>query len=172
MQCDDEVEENRAWRDGARIVEVATPEQWQTYHDIRRTVLFEARGLTGYDENHPDDRMPGHLPVLLMFGTTPVGAARLDLVGDREACVRTVAIRQDSQRRGFGRALMAGLDDIAARHGVRKLNVHAAPEAVGFYEALGWAVVDAARDNPMLMKELVTDVGPAEARLQAESSER
>ncbi|MGR4842383.1 hypothetical protein ACIPSK_07095 [Rhizobium sp. LARHSG275] len=37
--------------DIAGIVEVATPEQWQAYHDIRRTVLFEALGLTGYNAN-------------------------------------------------------------------------------------------------------------------------
>ena len=170
MQCDDDdrkvsnlgldkilFEENRAWQDAVWIVEVATPEQWQSYHDIRRTVLFEARGLTGYNANHPDDRMQGHMPVLLMFRTTPVGTARLDVMGDREACVRTVAIRQDFQRRGLGRALMAGLDDIAVRHGVRRLTVHSAPDAVGFYEALGWIIVDAARENPLLAKELRTD---------------
>ncbi|MBB2749762.1 UNVERIFIED_ORG: GNAT superfamily N-acetyltransferase [Rhizobium aethiopicum] len=151
-------EENRAWQDGAWVVEVATPEQWQSYHDIRRSVLFEARGLTGYNANHPDDRMQGHMPVLLMFRTTPVGAARLDLMGDSEACVRTVAIHREFQGRGFGRALMAGLDDLAARHGVGRLTVHAAPDAVGFYEALGWIIVEAAIDNPLLGKELQADV--------------
>ncbi|WP_155249502.1 GNAT family N-acetyltransferase [Rhizobium etli] len=46
-----------------------------------------------------------------MFSTTPVGAARLDFLKDGEACVRTVAIHQEYQRRGFGRAIMAGLGE-------------------------------------------------------------
>jgi hypothetical protein len=28
----------------------------------RRAVLFEARGLIGYEANHPDDRRGGHFP--------------------------------------------------------------------------------------------------------------
>ena len=81
-------------------------------------------------------------------------SARLDLMDDATACVRTVAIKPEFQRRGFGRALMAGLDKIAAGHGVKRLVVHAARDAVSFYEALGWSVVDAGRDNPLLTKEL------------------
>lgn len=43
-------------RDGLMLIKVSTSEQWNDYHDIRRTVLYDARGLTGYDANHPDDR--------------------------------------------------------------------------------------------------------------------
>ncbi|MBY5358380.1 hypothetical protein HFO94_33625 [Rhizobium leguminosarum] len=59
--------------DIAGIVEVATPGQWQAYQDIRRTVLFEALGLTGHNAN---------LSVLLVSMSW----------GNSEACVRTVAI--------------------------------------------------------------------------------
>ncbi|PDT30784.1 GNAT family N-acetyltransferase [Rhizobium sp. L9] len=145
---------NEPRQNDLRVVQVSTPQQWEAYHEIRRSVLFDVRGLAGYDANHPDDRMPGHLPMLLMIGSTPVGAARLDLIGDNEATVRTVAIHSDFQRRGLGRALMKGLDEFAALHGIERLMVHAARDAVGFYEALGWTIIDAARENPVLMKEL------------------
>jgi len=148
------------WEDIAEltvnVVQVSTDEQWQAYHDIRRTVLFEARGLIGYDANHPDDRMPGHIPLLLMLGSRPVGAARLDLMSDETACVRTVAIKADFQRKGYGRTLMARLEAFASSHGVERLLVNAAQDAVGFYRALGWTVVDAERDNPMLTKEFAS----------------
>ncbi|MDP9808114.1 GNAT superfamily N-acetyltransferase [Rhizobium tibeticum] len=150
------------WEDIAEltleVVNVTTDEQWRAYHGIRRTILFEARGLTGYDANHPDDRMPGHIPLLLMLGSRAVGAARLDLMADREACVRTVAIKQDFQRKGYGRALMVHLEALASSHSVEKLVVNAARDAVGFYRAFGWTIVDAVRDNPVLTKELGTDV--------------
>ena len=38
--------------------------EWRAYHDIRRRVLFEARGEP-YDENHPDEHASGNYPKLL-----------------------------------------------------------------------------------------------------------
>lgn len=150
------------WEDlselAVNVVPVTTHEHWQAYHDIRRTVLFEARGLIGYDADHPDDRMPGHTPLLLIHGRTPIGAARLDLMEDGAARVRTVAIKSEHQGNGYGRILMSCLEKIASRHGVKRLVVNAARDAVGFYEALGWAIVDAARDSPMLIKQIANSL--------------
>lgn len=92
------------------VVQVSADEHWNAYHDIRRAVLFEARGLIGYDANHPDDRRDGHFPLLLLLENTPVGAARLDLMDDAAAWVRTVAIRAECQGKGYGRLLMAFSD--------------------------------------------------------------
>jgi hypothetical protein len=39
---------------------------WAAYHDIRRRVLFEERGSGAYDENHPDDRLAGNHPKVLI----------------------------------------------------------------------------------------------------------
>ncbi|WP_245497540.1 GNAT family N-acetyltransferase [Rhizobium ruizarguesonis] len=82
------------------VVQVSADEHWNAYHDIRRAVLFEARGLIGYDASHPDDRRDGYFPLLLLLENTPVGAARLDLMDDAAACVRTVAIRTECQGKG------------------------------------------------------------------------
>ncbi|WP_245510019.1 GNAT family N-acetyltransferase [Rhizobium leguminosarum] len=82
------------------VVQVFADEHWNAYHDIRRAVLFEARGLIGYDANHPDDRRDGHFPLLLLLENTPVGAARLDLMSEQTAWVRTVAIRAECQGKG------------------------------------------------------------------------
>nr|WP_281005311.1 GNAT family N-acetyltransferase [Mesorhizobium sp. DCY119] len=38
--------------------------------------------------------------------------------------------------------------------GVRRLKVHSAPDAVPFYEKLGWTMIDATADHPLMMKEL------------------
>ncbi|MFL5020302.1 MAG: GNAT family N-acetyltransferase [Rhizobium sp.] len=75
---------------------------------------------------------------------------------DAAACVRTVAIRAESQAKGYGRMLMAGLEKFASRQGVERLVVNAARDAVGFYGALGWTVVEAGGENPVLTKELRT----------------
>ncbi|MGO6733034.1 GNAT family N-acetyltransferase [Rhizobium ruizarguesonis] len=138
------------------VVQVSADEHWNAYHDIRRAVLFEARGLIGYDASHPDDRRDGYFPLLLLLENTPVGAARLDLMDDAAACVRTVAIRAECQGKGYGRMLMTGLEKFASQHGVERLVVNAARDAVGFYGALGWTAVEAGGDNPVLTKELRT----------------
>ncbi|WP_051336459.1 GNAT family N-acetyltransferase [Rhizobium sullae] len=51
------------------VVRVSADAHWQAYHAIRRRVLFEDRGLSGYDENHSDDHRDGHFPLLLLQGT-------------------------------------------------------------------------------------------------------
>ena len=136
------------------VAPVTTPEHWDAYHRIRRSVLYDGRGRTGvYDETHPDDRAPGHHPLLLLMGSRPIGVARLDVRGE-SGTVRTVAISPDLQRAGYGRALMAGVERHAAVLGLSRLEVNAAADAVGFYEALGWTLVDSRREHPLLQKAL------------------
>jgi hypothetical protein len=43
------------------LVSPGDADAWRVYHDIRREVLFEARGQVGvYDGNRPDDRAAGN----------------------------------------------------------------------------------------------------------------
>jgi GNAT superfamily N-acetyltransferase len=91
---------------------------------------------------------------LLLVGNVPVGAARLDLMDDAAAGVRTVAIKPSFQRKGFGRILLKGLEEFASQHGSKTLIVKAARDAVGFYEAPGWTIFEGRCDNPVLTKEL------------------
>src|SRR4030095_14369701 len=117
-------------------------EGWRGYHDIRREVLFEARGQFGvYDENRPDDRAPGNHPKLLVYSGQPIGVVRIDI--DRTtALLRRVAIRADVQRLGHGRALIALAQRFAEGHGCTALASFVAPDAVGFYQRCGFAVDD------------------------------
>lgn len=137
-----------------RVIPVTSSGDWAAYHEIRQSVLFEARGLDGYDPDHPDDRKSCHFPLLLLRGTVAVGAARLDLIGGDQAVVRTVAIQSEFQRQGFGRELMSEIESFARDRGVESLTVNAAPDAVQFYRHCGWAMVDEGKPEPVLAKEL------------------
>jgi GNAT superfamily N-acetyltransferase len=137
------------------IVLVSTDQEWMSYHAIRRQVLFEARGRgEAYNENHPDDRHEGNYPLLLLVDGRPVGTARLDVHPEALGIVRLVAILPDYHRQGFGSALMAGLEKHAMLKGITRLQVSSAPDAVGFYQRLGWSIVDAAQESPFLAKKL------------------
>ncbi|MBB3308416.1 GNAT superfamily N-acetyltransferase [Rhizobium sp. BK196] len=137
-----------------KLVKVSRQAEWEAYHRIRRHVLFDLRGLSGYDDRHPDDRKPEHLPLIFVDGSEPVGAVRLDFMGDGNGVVRTVAIVAERQRQGIGRAMMTAVETLAMAREVIRLEAHAAPDAVGFYYKIGWEMVDAHRPDPLMAKFL------------------
>lgn len=113
----------------------------------RRTVLYDPRGKH-YDANHPDDRLRGNRPLLLTFRAESVGAARLDCpFGDSGGIIRTVAIDQPEQGRGHGRALISLVVSLGHRLNLSALEINSAAEAVGFYQRLGFALIDADRNH-------------------------
>jgi GNAT superfamily N-acetyltransferase len=112
--------------------------EWAVYHDIRRHVLFERRGRgADYDAAHPDERRAGHHPLVLWLGGEAVGVIRVDVDGP-VARFRRVAIREDVQRRGLGRLLLAHAEQFARAHGCARVESHVDADAVGFYERCGF----------------------------------
>jgi N-acetylglutamate synthase-like GNAT family acetyltransferase len=124
------------------LVKVTAPDHWRAYHAIRRKVLWENRGKQDYDEKHQDEHRPDHHPLLLLLNDTPIGTTRLDDLKDGHGVVRLVAILDDFQRSGHGRQLSSWVEDYARGLGITTLYVNAAPEALGFYEKLGWEFHD------------------------------
>jgi N-acetylglutamate synthase-like GNAT family acetyltransferase len=85
-----------------QLADVATENDWRDYHSLRRQVLWEARGRSGYDENHPDEYLATNHPLLLKLDGRSIGTTRLDDFGDGSGVVRLVTIAPDMQRRGHG----------------------------------------------------------------------
>lgn len=117
---------------------MASESDWRDYHTIRREVLWEARGRTGYNDRDRDEYIPANHPLLLKLHRRPIGTTRLDDFGNGTGAVRLVAIVGDLQMRGHGRKLGELVEDYARSLGMTMLFVNAAPEAVGYYEKLGW----------------------------------
>jgi N-acetylglutamate synthase-like GNAT family acetyltransferase len=116
-----------------------TDADWRAFHEIREAVLWTARGKSGYDRRHVDDyEVPANEPLLLKDGDRPVGVVRIDDFGNGTGAVRLVAVVTDVQGSGHGRALSNLWDARAREKGIRTLYVNAAPEAIGFYEKMGW----------------------------------
>jgi N-acetylglutamate synthase-like GNAT family acetyltransferase len=120
------------------LIEVTGQSDWREYHSLRRKVLWEGRGLANYDESHPDEYKPTNHSLLLKGDGRTIGSVRLDDFGNGTGAVRLVAIAADLQRRGHGRVLSSYVEDYARTLGMKTLYVNAAPEAVGFYDKLGW----------------------------------
>lgn len=119
---------------------VKTQNDWTAYHRIRREELFEGRGRYGvYDSNYPDERLPNHFPLLLRYNGMAVATVRLDLHERGVAVLRLVAVTRSEQAKGHGSILGQHVEEFARKMGVRKLVVNAAPDAVGYYERLGFS---------------------------------
>ena len=130
-----------------KLITPTTNEEWDSYHRIRREVLFEARGHLGvYDPNRPDEKAPNKYPKLLVVSGEPVGVVRIDIDG-RVAALRRVAVRADVQRLGHGRALLSLVQQFAREAGCTQLVSSVAPDAVGFYERSGFVAAERNADE-------------------------
>ncbi len=134
-----------------------TDQDWAAYHAIRRRVLFELRGNgAAYDEHHPDETRPGHHPLLLWAADSPVGTIRIDVDGAR-AIFRRVAIREDLQRRGYGRQLLEAAEQFAREQHCTRIESNVDADAIGFYESCGFGRVDAPGSShaaPLMTKDV------------------
>lgn len=123
-----------------RLTRPSNESEWNTYHAIRREVLWEARGLKGvYNPDHPDERLPSNHPLLFFVDEKAVGVVRVDLRKESgEAIFRRVAIRTEDQRRGYGTVLMERAEAFAIEHGCVKFIANVALDAIQFYTKLGY----------------------------------
>src|SRR5262245_2029434 len=123
-----------------RLSSPSNIQEWNSYHAIRRRVLWEARGLGDeYDPDRPDERATNHYPLLLFVGEEAVGVIRVDLDPETsQAIFRRVAIREDRQRQGHGIALMQRAEEFAVARGCSKFTANVALDAVAFYRKIGY----------------------------------
>jgi len=117
-------------------------EEWRSYHAIRRKVLFENRGLFGvYDEKRPDEFIEGHHPLVLLHRGESIGTIRVDIDGTR-AIFRRVAVRDDLQGRGHGKAMLSLAEAFVRERKCEVIMSFVNPGAVGFYERCGFTKDD------------------------------
>jgi N-acetylglutamate synthase-like GNAT family acetyltransferase len=70
-----------------------------------------------------------------------LGCCLLSPVSDRQVRLRQMAVRNNLQGKGIGRALMSFAENVARDQGYKTLIMHARKTAVGFYEKLGYQQV-------------------------------
>jgi GNAT superfamily N-acetyltransferase len=140
------------------------PSEWEAYHHIRRSELFDRRGRgPQYNEHHPDEAASGNYPLLLFRDSVPIGAIRVD-TGQPLVLFRMVSVRRDIQGSGAGRAMLHLAEVFARNAGAERVGLYSAPEAVGFYERCGFnrmPDVEPIGDSIPMGKSIVTEsLGP------------
>lgn len=123
------------------ILEPTTPEEFEQYYLLRWEILRAPWGHPRGTEKDDQEDLALHVMAKDETGAC-VGVSRLQLNSQKEAQVRFMAVREDQQGKGVGRALMNYLEEKAKKDGIEKIVLQARENAVPFYLSLGYAVVE------------------------------
>lgn len=137
------------------IERVTTPAQMDEAWAIRFTVFVDEQRVPDEEEVDALDRDPSTVHVLARLDGRPVGTARLLPDSPGHVHIGRVAVLIEARREGVGAALMAVLEDIAARHfadddeGTAEssclIELSAQETAMDFYRRIGYHVVTGER---------------------------
>jgi ribosomal protein S18 acetylase RimI-like enzyme len=113
--------------------------EWDRYHAIRKTCLFETyHPWIEYDRHHPDERDPANHPLGFLIDGEMVGSIRIDEKPDRRAVFRMVAIANGLRGRHLGSRLLDMAEGYAADMGASSICLNSVAAAVGFYRRRGY----------------------------------
>jgi N-acetylglutamate synthase-like GNAT family acetyltransferase len=119
------------------MIDHGTKEYLQMVH-LRNEILRKPLGLS-FDkeelEKEKEDILMGAFEDDRLLGCCLM--SRMDAVTIR---LRQMAVPNNMQGKGIGRALMIFAENIARDLGYRKLCMHARTTAVGFYQKLGYSI--------------------------------
>lgn len=114
---------------------------WHTYHELRRSVLWEGGKRFSYRSDHPDETAPGNYSMLFLVSGTPVGVVRIDLKKQKKQVIfRRMAISIPERRKGYGTLLIRVAEDFARKHGCDFFIVDVTPDELPFYRQVGYSV--------------------------------
>jgi predicted GNAT family N-acyltransferase len=109
-----------------------------TCQRLRREVFIDEQGVSEADEVDGLDDQSIHL--LAWDGDRPVGTARL-LVKGTVGKIGRVCVLAEARGNGLGAALiLAALEELRRRPGVRDATLGSQSHATGFYEKLGFVI--------------------------------
>lgn len=123
-----------------------TPAEWAAYYHLRYAVLRQPWQQPPGSERVTADDEPGTIHALLLAGSAgaPVALAvgMLQPTGNAQGQIRFMAVAAEVAGTGAGRRVVAYLEEQAQAAGIREIVLHSREAAVGFYEKLGYAVVE------------------------------
>ncbi len=127
-----------------------TPAEWAAYYRLRYAVLRAPWQQPPGSERVPADDEPGTMHALLLAdaslaaNATPEALAvgMLQPTGAGQGQIRFMAVASAAAGTGLGSRVVAWLEEQARAAGLREIVLHSREAAVGFYERLGYVVVE------------------------------
>lgn len=124
------------------MIEIRTPQseqEWAQYYDLRFRILREPLGKPRGSERNDGDATGQHFA--LFENTQIIAIARLELLSDKEAQVRFVAVETNLQGKGLGKKIMQAVEQACQEQQIERLVLHARDYAVLFYQQLGYTLL-------------------------------
>jgi GNAT superfamily N-acetyltransferase len=91
----------------------------------------------------PDDGKSNVYPVLILDSNKEaVACGRIIFMEDHSAQIRSIAVSELYRGKGYGKVVMAALEDEAKNRGVTRLFLHARENAIPFYLSLDYEILE------------------------------
>lgn len=125
------------------MVEIRSPKneaEWEDYYDLRYRVLRKPLNqLKGSEKNDGDET---GIHFAYFEDNTIKAIARLDYQENKMAQVRFVAVDNNLQAKGLGKAIMLAVEKRCEDDGIEKIILHARDYAVDFYLKLNYRLIE------------------------------
>ena len=122
------------------IREPKTDSEWNDYFDLRYRILRAPLNQPRGSEKNEGDSTGVHFA--LYENEVLKAIARLDHANANTAQVRFVAVEENSQGKGYGKAIMLATEDAAKKRGDNSMVLHARDYAVDFYLRLDYQLIE------------------------------
>jgi len=118
-----------------KIIDHGTPEYRQMVK-LREDILRHPLGLTFLPEELEQEK--NNLLMAAFEDDQMLGCCMLVEEKPQTVRLRQMAVSNDLQGKGVGKALMNFAENLARDRGYKKITMHARDNAIGFYEKLGY----------------------------------
>lgn len=117
-----------------------TANEWEEYYDLRYRILREPWRQPRGSEKNEGDATGMHFG--LYDSNQLLGILRLDSMEIGISQIRFMAVETSNQGKGIGENLMLFAEEISKNRGDKKIILHAREVALGFYNKLGYQLVE------------------------------
>jgi N-acetylglutamate synthase-like GNAT family acetyltransferase len=114
-----------------------TDAEWQAYFKLRYDVLRAPWGQATGSEQTPDENRHQHFAFFTAENQI-IGVGRLDVLDPQTTQVRFMAVADEQQGKGIGKAIMEEMESVSKERGIQKIILHAREVALPFYQQLGY----------------------------------
>lgn len=120
------------------ITSPKSPDEWESYYRLRFKILREPWNQPQGSEVLADESDAIH--AMVTANNQVIGVARMHKSGENQAQVRCVAVANEAQGRGVGKAIMLYLEVKAKEMGIQEIILEARENAVPFYTSIGYVI--------------------------------
>jgi len=120
-------------------MEVRSPQnehELADYYELRWQLLRKPWGETKGSERDQFEDSSHH--IIAVEKNKIIGVARLQEINPQQLQLRYMAVAENTQKKGIGKAIVFYAEQYAQQHDYREIFLHARESAVGFYSHLNY----------------------------------